>query len=95
MTTNNDATRSLDKLQIDVETFLGKDRSYLFDEIRTELLKSAQVDGLVTALKGAQFFINNGVALGYIKMPYTPEDPAWVVLPKIEKALHQFSATEI
>lgn len=52
-----DAEKALDKIEIDVETFLGKDRKHLFDEIRKAL---QGVDKWETQAKDAIEIISDG-----------------------------------
>lgn len=105
MTTNNDATRALAKMP-EIGT-VNKTNVYEWfilhgETIRTALLKSAQLDGLVKALK------IKIEACNMVKNYYDSVDKesAYMrgklfafhdVLEIIEdeKALHQFSATEI
>lgn len=107
MTTNNDATRALQRLN-ELEENLGTIKDTMRDprisrsdqkkyvlinvnengeiirDIRTSLLKSAQVDGLVTALKKAMPFLQS----------ISPSTSS-LGIQMVKEALHKFSATEI
>jgi hypothetical protein len=56
------------------------------DRLLAEPSEPAAADGLLRAAEAARQFIENGIALGYIRMPTGP-DPAHETLPKLRAAI--------
>lgn len=94
MNTNNEAMKALDKIKNDSGGLAGKIFAPEFETIRTALIKSAQVDGLVDALNGicSQLELMSYSAAGD---QYDLSKWCAIEAGKIKKALQQFSAKEI